>query len=203
MNYEPEKIGILGGTFDPIHIGHLVAAVNAKAAKQLDRVLLVVSNLPWQKIPNRHITKAEQRYELVSAVCEDIDGIEASRIEIDRGGLSYTADTLEYLKKTMPDNKLFVIIGSDVACEFNSWERGERVRELAELIIVSRPGSNFDLDTLPPGLPVSVVNVPLLDISSTDLRERVAKKRPLDYLVPSAAIECIEKLGLYTKDEDS
>jgi nicotinate-nucleotide adenylyltransferase len=191
------RIGIFGGTFDPIHVGHLVAAVNAKSALHLDRVLLVVANVPWQKAGVRAVSSAEDRLALVEAAVGDVPGLEASRLEIDRGGESYTADTLAELHRAGLADELFLIIGWDVAAELSTWERHEEIEKLATLVVVNRPGAGR-----PPGLDdrssrVVEVTVPNLEISSTDLRTRAADGRPLDYLVPEAAVRCIRARGMY------
>jgi nicotinate-nucleotide adenylyltransferase len=191
------RIGIFGGTFDPIHVGHLVAAVNAKSALQLDRVLLVVANVPWQKAGVRAVSSAEDRLALVDAAVGGVPGLEASRLEIDRGGESYTADTLAELHRTGPGVELFLIVGWDVAAELATWDRHEEIERLATLVVVNRPGAGR-----PPGLDdrssrLVEVTVPNLEISSTDLRARAANGRPLDYLVPEAAVRCIRARGMY------
>ena len=189
-----EKLGILGGTFDPVHTGHLVAAVNVRHALGLDRVLLVVANSPWQKI-HRRITPASDRLAVVAAAADGTDGVEASAIEIDRGGPSYTADTLEQLTAEGPDRELFLVVGADVAGDLHTWRRTDVVARLATLVVVSRGGS----PAVEVGRPwrVEHVRIPALDISSSDLRARAADGRPLDHLVPLPAIACIRERGLY------
>jgi nicotinate-nucleotide adenylyltransferase len=196
----PERIGVFGGTFDPVHVGHLVAAVNARSALDLDRVLLVVANVPWQKIGERSITPAIDRLAMVEAAVSSSTGVEASSIEIDRGGSSYTADTLAELRRTQPGVELFVIVGADVVSGLDTWERVEEVRSTSTLVIVNRPGSDAtgQLDALDAaGWSVATIEVPALEISSTDLRERAATGRPLDFLVPEGAIRVIRERGLY------
>lgn len=191
------RIGILGGTFDPIHVGHLVAAVNVRYSLALDRLLLVVANVPWQKAGLRSITPAEDRYALVEAAVGDVEGVEASRIEIDRGGPSYTVDTVEEVARQFPSASLFCVVGADVADELGTWERSEVIAELATLVVVNRPGSvrTAALD----GWRMEEVEVPALEVSSTDLRARAADGRPLDYLVPKEAVRCIRARGLYAE----
>jgi nicotinate-nucleotide adenylyltransferase len=183
---------VLGGTFDPVHTGHLVAAVNVRHALKLDRVLLVVANAPWQK-SSRPITPAADRLAVVEAAVQGTPGVEASSIEIDRGGESYTADTLEHLEQR--DRELFLVVGSDVAADLHTWRRPEVVARLATLVVVTRGGSP-DVDPGPPWQ-VEHVRIPKLDISSSDLRARAADGRPLEYLVPLPAIACIRERGLY------
>jgi len=190
-----ERIGVFGGTFDPIHVGHLVAAVNARHCLDLDRVILMVANVPWQKVGQRTVSSAEDRYALVQAAVGEVPGLEAGRLEIDRGGESYTADTLEQLAGLNPRAELYLIIGWDVAGELTSWDRWQSIQRLATLVVVNRPGAGR-----PGGLHgwrVEEVTVPALEISSTDLRARAADGRPLDYLVPEAAVHCLRARGLY------
>ena len=191
-----ERLGVFGGTFDPIHVGHLVAAVNARHVLSLDRVLLVVANLPWQK-SGRRLTPAEDRYAMVAAAVANASGIEASSIEIDRGGESYTADTLEQLAAEEPFRELFLIVGADVGVQLQqgTWRRPEVVRRLATLVVVDRPGAPDPV--LDPGWRVERVAIPHLDVSGSDLRARVAAGLPLDWLVPEAAIACIKARDLY------
>lgn len=195
-----ERIGILGGTFDPIHVGHLVAAVNARAALDLDRVVLMVANIPWQKAGTRAVTGAEDRYALVQAAVGDVPGLEAGRMEIDRGGESYTADTLAELSRCRPGAELFLIVGWDVATELTTWDRLDEVQRQATLVIVNRPGAGRPSGLDDDGWRVVDVTVPNLEISSTDLRARAVDGRPLDYLVPEAAVRFLRDRGLYADD---
>ena len=190
-----ERLGIFGGTFDPPHVGHLVTAVNVRHELSLDRVLLVVADQPWQKVGTRDISPAEDRFAMVEAAVGDVDGLEASRIELDRGGMSYTADTLSELLAADPTRRLHVILGSDAAVGLPGWERADEVRALSTIVVVERPGSGEGLP--PPGWSWVRVEVPRLEVSSTDLRARVADGRPLDYLLSPAVIDTIERLGLY------
>jgi nicotinate-nucleotide adenylyltransferase len=190
-----ERLGIFGGTFDPPHVGHLVTAVNVRHELDLDRVLLVVNDQPWQKLGTRDITPAADRYAMVEAAVGSVEGLEASRIEIDRGGMSYTADTLHSLVDEQPDRELFVILGSDAAGALPTWERADEVRSLATIVVVERPGTR---KTEPPaGWSWVGVEVPRLEVSSTDLRARVADGRPLDYLLTPDVIAAVERRGLY------
>ncbi|MGH3849774.1 MAG: nicotinate-nucleotide adenylyltransferase [Pseudonocardiaceae bacterium] len=192
-----ERLGVFGGTFDPVHVGHLVAAVNAGHALRLDRVLLVVANEPWQK-GDRTLTPAEDRLAMVSAAVAGCRGLAASRLEIDRGGDSVTADTLEALLVEDPTRELFLIVGSDVASTLDTWRRAEATAQLATLVVVNRPGAPEPAPSWP-GRVVKVA-IPNFDLSSSDLRARAAEGRPLDYLVPDAAIDVIGRRGLYSGD---
>lgn len=194
------RIGIFGGTFDPIHVGHLAAAVNAKAGANLDNVLMVVANIPWQKDGLRKVHPAQERLALVEAAVSGVEGLEACDLEIRRGGESYTIDTVIEIKKQFSGDELFLIVGADVASEFGTWEGVEDLAALVTLVIVNRPGSNrpTNLGTVWNYLEVEV---PSLDISSTDLRARAIEGRPLDYLIPSSAIQYIREHKLYGQDE--
>lgn len=183
------RLGVLGGTFDPVHVGHLSVAVEVRHALALDRVLLVVANLPWQKTATRPVPSAEDRCAMVEAAVAELEGVEASRIEIDRGGESYTVDTLEDL--AADGHELFLIVGSDVASELDTWVRHEDVRRLASVVVVERPGGP------PPPGGMQTVRVPRLDVSSSDLRARASDGRPLDVLVPAPALRVLRERGLY------
>jgi nicotinate-nucleotide adenylyltransferase len=192
-----ERIGIFGGTFDPIHVGHLVAAVNAKHALALDRVVMMVAGVPWQKSGQRAVSSAEDRFALVEAAVGDVQGVEAGRLEIERRGESYTADTLAEMARLHPGSALFLIVGWDVAPELDSWERVEEVKAGATLVVVNRPGSGRPTGLHGEGWRVESVTVPNLEISSTDLRARAVDGRPFDYLVPQAAVHVIRARNLY------
>jgi nicotinate-nucleotide adenylyltransferase len=190
-----ERLGIFGGTFDPPHVGHLVTAVNVHHELGLDRVLLVVNDQPWQKLGTRAITPAEDRFAMVEAAVGDVEGLEASRIEIDRGGMSYTADTLVTLRAGSPDRELFVILGMDAARGLPTWARADEVQDMATIVVVERPGSSEGVP--PAGWAWERVEVPRLEVSSTDLRARVTDGRPLDYLLTPEVIATIEARHLY------
>ena len=183
-----------------MHVGHLVAAVNARHELGLDKVLLVVANEPWQKVGNRPVTAASDRLALVKAAVEGIEGLESSGIEIERGGPSYTADTVAELEARWPGVELNLIVGADAAAGLGSWERMAEVRSKVVLVVVNRPGTTIDAcgpDSPLEGWDVRMVEVPALEISSTDLRDRVASGRPLDFLVPMPAVRVIRERGLY------
>jgi nicotinate-nucleotide adenylyltransferase len=193
----PRRIGVLGGTFDPVHTGHVVAAVDARQHARLDTVLLVVANVPWQKAGTRDLTPAEDRFALVEAAMAGVEGIEASRIEIDRGGESYTADTIDQLAEADPGVELFVIVGADVAAQLHTWVRIDELRRRAGLVVVTREGTDGGIGLSGWAHGIEVVEIPDLAISGTDIRSRVAEGRPIDGLVPPAAVRLIRKRGLY------
>jgi nicotinate-nucleotide adenylyltransferase len=190
-----ERIGVFGGTFDPPHVGHLATAVNVRYDLGLDRVLLVVANEPWQKVGSRRISAAPDRLAMVEAAVCGVEGLEASSLEIERGGRSYTADTLAGLADRHPRADLFLVLGADAAAGLPTWERVEEVRHLAELVVVDRPGSGPT--RVPEGWSWTKVEVPRLEVSSTDLRQRAAQDRPLAYLLPEGVISCIRQRRLY------
>jgi nicotinate-nucleotide adenylyltransferase len=189
------RIGLFGGTFDPIHVGHLVTAVNVRHELSLDEVLLVVANDPWQKSGHQLVTPAQDRLAMVREAIADVKCISASDLEIRRGGVSYTADTLRELREERPGDDLFLVLGSDAAAGLPSWERADEVRALATLVVVTRPG--FEGSAVPPGWDALQVAVPRLEVSSTDLRARFADGRPLDWLVPERVVRFIRDRGLY------
>lgn len=192
------RLGVFGGTFDPPHVGHLVTAVNVRHELGLDRVLFVVANVPWQKLGSRAISPPEQRLAMVEAAVHGVEGLDASRLELDAGGHSYTADTLATLRSMDPTSELFLILGADAAAGVLTWERHDEVRDLATVVVVDRPGAARA--TAPPGWRWTWVKVPGIDVSSTDLRARAGDGRPLDYLVTSEVAAWIDAHGLYRTD---
>jgi nicotinate-nucleotide adenylyltransferase len=188
-----ERIGVLGGTFDPVHVGHIAAAVDSRHALALDRVLFVVAGDPWQK-RGRVVASPADRVAIVRAAVEPVDGLEVSTVEIDRSGPSVTADTLEALAR--PDRELFLLLGADAVANMPTWRRLEETRELCRLVIVTRAGERAAPPA--PDWDVRHVTIPRLDISSSDLRERLREGRPIDGLVPPAVVREIRERRLYT-----
>jgi len=188
-----ERLGVLGGTFDPVHAGHLVAGVEARAVCELDRVLLVPAGDPWQK-GQSVVAAAALRLAMVEAAVADVDGLEATRIEVDRPGPSVTADTLDALATT--DRELFLLLGADAVRNMPTWRRLEETKARATVVVIERAGERVD----PPGdgWRVHHVAIPRLDISSADLRERLATGRPVDGQVPPSVVRLIREHGLYT-----
>jgi len=185
---------VFGGTFDPVHVGHVVVAAETRAALGLDRVLLVVAGDPWQK-RGKVVASARDRLMLVEAAVDGVEGVEASAIEIERDGASVTADTLEALAG--PHRELFLVLGADAVANMHSWRRLEDTRHLATVVVVERLG-DAHADPPGPGWKVERVAIPRLDVSSTDLRSRLARGRPVDGLVPPAVVHAIAARGLYT-----
>ena len=191
------RVGLFGGTFDPPHVGHLVTAVNVRHALELDVVWLMVANVPWQKESSRSITPAVDRLAMVEAAVADVPGLEAGRLEIDHGGPSFTADTLAALAEQMPGVDLFTIVGDDAAAGLTTWERHEEVLSRSTMVVVDRPGEPVRLAG---DVEWIHVEVPRLEVSSTDLRARFSDGRPLDYLVTDPVLAVIAERGLYRSE---
>ena len=189
-----ERLGVFGGTFDPVHIAHIVVATETRAALGLDRVLLVVAGDPWQK-RGKVVASARDRLMLVEAAADGVNGVEASALEVEREAASVTADTLEALAG--PHRELFVVLGADAVANMSTWRRLDDTRKLATIVIVERLGDAY---AEPPGSgwKVERVAIPRLDVSSTDLRDRLASGRPVDGLIPPSVVHAIEAHGLYT-----
>jgi len=187
-----ERIGVFGGTFDPIHVGHVVTASDARAAMELDRVLLVVAGDPWQK-RGKVVASAADRLAMVAAAVADVDGVEASSIEIDHDRPSVTADTLDALSGA--GRSLYLLLGADAVANMGTWRRLDDTRHLATIVVVEREGEHAS----PPGEGWSVqhLSIPRLDVSSTDIRARLARGFPVDGLVPGGALRLIRARGLY------
>lgn len=176
-----------------MHVGHLVAAVDTRAALALDRVLMVVAGDPWQKRGDV-VAPAADRLALVEAAVEGLDGVEASAIEIERAEPSVTYDTMAALGA--PGRELFLVLGADAARNMPTWRRLEDTRDLATLVIVERAG-DAHAEAPGPGWRVERVTIPRLDIASRDLRARLASGHPIDGLVPPAVVRAIAERGLY------
>lgn len=189
------RIGLFGGTFDPLHHGHLAAAWNVRQVLELDEVWLVVANDPWQKSGDRTITSADVRLEWVRQSVAGFDGLAASAVEIDTGGASYTVDTVATLRERHPDVEWSVIIGSDVVPDLDTWHRADELRDSVEIIAVHRPGNVAAV--APTGWNVRHVSIPPVDLSSTQLRALASSGRLLHFLVPSVVADAIAASGIY------
>ncbi len=189
-----ERLGILGGTFDPVHVAHLAAAAAARDQLALDRVLVVVAGDPWQK-RGRVGAPAVDRFEMVAAAIEGCERLIPSRLEIDRSGPTYTIDTVDTLRAA-GECELFLIVGSDVAASLGSWHRAADLRESVSLALVDR--EDAAPTAAPDGWRCVRVHMPRLDVSSTDLRRRIAAGESVDFLVPPPAARILRARGLYT-----
>ncbi|MBO3664104.1 nicotinate-nucleotide adenylyltransferase [Microbacterium sp. NEAU-LLB] len=184
---------MMGGTFDPIHHGHLVAASEVAQSFDLDEVVFVPTGQPWQK---QEVSPAEKRYEMTVIATASNPRFTVSRVDVDRDGLTYTVDTLRDLKAERPDAELFFISGADAVAQILSWRDHDELWGLAHFVAVSRPGHVLDVQGLPSG-DVSQLEIPALAISSTDCRERVSRGLPVWYLVPDGVVQYIAKHHLY------
>jgi nicotinate-nucleotide adenylyltransferase len=186
----------MGGTFDPVHHGHLSAANEVLHRYELDEVVFVPTGAPWQKA-DRVVSPAEDRYLMTVVATASNPRFSVSRVEIDRDGPTYTIDTLRQLKDSYGDAELFFITGTDALAQILGWRSADGLFELAHFVGVSRPGYEpVDLAGFPDGA-VTVMEVPALAISSSDCRARVAAREPVYYLVPDGVVQYIDKRGLY------
>ncbi|MDR1806895.1 MAG: nicotinate-nucleotide adenylyltransferase [Propionibacteriaceae bacterium] len=197
------RLGVMGGTFDPIHHGHLVAASEVAARFGLHEVVFVPTGLPWQK-RDRTVSAPEDRYLMTVIATASNPRFSVSRVDIDRGGETYTVDTLRDLHSSRgPTTELFFITGADALSQILTWKGADELFELAHFVGVSRPGSELSWATVEhlPQDKVTLLEVPALAISSTDCRRRVAQGLPIWYLVPDGIVQYIAKRGLYRDRE--
>jgi nicotinate-nucleotide adenylyltransferase len=193
------RLGVMGGTFDPVHHGHLVAASEVAHRFHLDEVVFVPTGEPWQK-SDRDVSPAEDRYLMTVIATASNPAFSVSRLDIDRGGPTYTIDTLRELNARYPDADLFFITGADALGQILTWRDADELFGLAHFVGATRPGHTL----ADPGLPdggVSLVEVPALAISSTACRQRVARGEPVWYLVPDGVVQYISKRNLYRHHE--
>ena len=196
-NSRAPRIGVMGGTFDPIHHGHLVAASEVAHEFDLDEVVFVPTGRPWQK---RTVTPSEHRYLMTVIATASNPRFTVSRVDIDRTGPTYTIDTLRDLKALRPEAELFFITGADAIAQILSWRDHDELWDLAHFVAVSRPGHVLNTDGLPSD-DVSQLEIPALAISSTDCRDRVSRGHPVWYLVPDGVVQYIAKHHLYRSKE--
>ena len=196
----------MGGTFDPIHYGHLVAASEVAHLFELDEVVFVPSGQPWQK--GRHVSAAEDRYLMTVIATASNPRFSVSRVDVDRAGPTYTRDTLRDLHALNPDSELYFITGADALASILSWQGWEELFELARFIGVSRPGYELRQEHITgvlgelPENALTLVEIPALAISSTDCRERAEQRRPLWYLMPDGVVQYVSKRLLYRQPRD-
>jgi nicotinate-nucleotide adenylyltransferase len=196
-------VGVMGGTFNPIHIGHLVTAEEALYAFALREVIFVPAGRPWQK-DRTGVAEAEHRYLMTVIATASNPRFRVSRMEIDRTGPTYTVQTLRALRAELGDVELYFITGADAILQILTWKDPEEVLAEARFIAATRPG--YDLDRLEKELPegfgerVHILEIPALAVSSTDVRRRVAAGRPVRYLLPEGVARYVEKAGLYRED---
>jgi nicotinate-nucleotide adenylyltransferase len=194
------RLGVMGGTFDPIHHGHLVAASEVAHAFALDEVVFVPTGEPWQK-DGRRVSPAEDRYLMTVIATASNPQFSVSRVDIDRPGPTYTIDTLRELRAMRgEDAEFFFITGADALSKMMSWQDAADLFKLAHFVGVTRPGHRLSSAGLPSDQ-VSLVEIPALSISSTECRQRVAAGEPVWYLVPDGVVQYIAKRGLYCKGD--
>lgn len=192
----PMRLGIFGGTFDPPHVGHMVAAVNVRRALCLDEVVLMVANDPWQKTPDNGVSPAVDRLAMTRAAARGVVGVSVRDDEIVRGGPTYTVDTLRHLRATssLEDLQLFTVVGADAAANFHTWKNADEIATLSRIVVVNRA----DHRTLVSGgFECDLVEIPEVNVSSTDIRARVRRGEPISGLVRDEVARLIVERGLY------
>jgi nicotinate-nucleotide adenylyltransferase len=199
MTAGKQRLGVMGGTFDPVHHGHLVAASEVATLYELTEVVFVPTGQPWQKT-TRNVTPPEDRYLMTVLATASNPQFSVSRVDVDREGMTYTIDTLRELHAARPGVELFFITGADALAQIFGWHSPAELFELAHFVGVTRPGYTLEMDDrFPPGA-VSLLEVPALTISSSDCRERVRRGAPIWYLVPDTVVRYVDKRGLYRDD---
>ena len=193
------RVGVMGGTFDPIHHGHLVAASEVQSRLGLDEVVFVPTGEPWQK-SDKQVSPAEHRYLMTVVATASNPRFTVSRVDIDRPGNTYTVDTLRDIRARRPHSELFFITGADALGQILTWKDVEELWDLAHFVGVTRPG--YALADLGLEDDISLMEIPAMDISSTDCRNRVARGRPVWYLVPDGVVQYINKHHLYDTEGD-
>lgn len=190
------RLGVMGGTFDPIHHGHLVAASEVAAVLDLDEVVFVPTGQPWQKSGKRQVSDPEHRYLMTVIATASNPRFTVSRVDIDREGPTYTIDTLHDLQKMRPHSDLFFITGADAMNQLMTWKDAEKLWDLAYFVGVTRPGHELEVPDVGPEH-FALMEVPAMAISSTDIRKRSANHMPVWYLVPDGVVQYINKYELY------
>lgn len=195
MTVQRRRVGVMGGTFDPIHNGHLVAASEVAAQFDLDEVVFVPTGAPSFK-QHQDVSPAEHRYLMTVIATASNPRFTTSRVDIDRTGLTYTVDTLRDLRSQRPDDDFFFITGADAIEQIATWKNADELWGMAHFVAVTRPGHVLTVDALPAAV-VSVLEIPALAISSSDCRARAKAGNPVWYLVPDGVVQYITKYGLY------
>ena len=190
------SVGVFGGTFDPIHTGHLILAERAREELDLNAILFMPANIPPHKITGRNIVPGQARLDMIQLAIDANAGFYATSIELSREGVSYTVDTLRELRTALPEAHFTLLIGSDNAREFSSWHHPEEIVSLAQVGVWERPGSSFGAEILPNYI-ARTINSPLLEISSTEIRNRIAAGQSIRYLTPDPVIDYIMHHGIY------
>ena len=194
-----QRIGIMGGTFDPIHNGHLVAASEVAHRFDLEQVIFVPTGQPWQKTG---VTDAEHRYIMTTIATASNPRFRVSRVDIDREGETYTLDTLRDIGKLFPGAELYFITGADALASITSWHDWELMLELAHFVGVTRPGYELTKDMLPADATITLIDIPAMAISSTDCRTRAKAGQPVWYLVPDGVVQYMAKNHLYLPNQN-
>jgi len=192
--YQPNKIALFGGTFDPVHLGHLIVAEWAWDALDLDKVIFIPNHIhPFRK--RRDITPPQQRLDMLELALQAYPNFEVSDVELERKGVSYTVDTLEYLHKIYPDSELFFLIGADNLLKFDEWKEPQRILELAKIVIYNRDDSRIEDDTRQERM--IYLNSPNIKISSTQIRERIKQGHSCKSMLPLDVWRYIEENHIY------
>lgn len=197
----PRRLGILGGTFDPPHLGHLAAALAVQTQVGLDEIVLMVANEPWQKVGDRQVTAVQVRWDMTDALVQGKSGLRADDREIRRGGPTFTVDTLEEILSEQPDTEIFLIVGADTAKRLETWHRATDVVGLSTIVIVNRDETT---NTAPGFLrDARVLNVTMnpVDVSSSSIREAVARGESIDSTTSSSVITIIRDHSLYVGNQ--
>jgi len=200
------RLGILGGTFDPVHYGHLLLAETAREQCRLDQVWFLPASIPPHK-QGHELSSVEQRMEMLELAVAGSPAMAVSRLEADRGGVTYTVDTLAALKAEAPERELLFLMGADSLADLPNWREPARICQLAILAVVRRPGQGVDYSRLADFVPAErleqfrqhQVEMPLIELSSHDIRERVGRRQSIRYRTPRAVEKYIESQGLYGK----
>lgn len=184
----------MGGSFDPIHLGHLAVAEQARDQLGLEEVVVMPAGRPWQKSP---VASAEDRYQMTQLAVEGMPGVSVSRIEIDRDGPTYTVDTLRELGEREPGAELWLLVGADTLAGLDTWREPEEVARLARFAVAARPGSGVPHELSVRGVPAVVLEIAEIDVSSTDIRRRLARGDSVQGLLSPQVEDYIRARGLY------